>query len=327
MQSEYYETLIHKHLAGELTAQEQEAFDMWLGSAHENRAQLQEAERIWTLTAPVDSTLDIDLDHEISRFKERISPRETAKITPLFSRTVFRIAAAATVLIGGLIALLQLTAGDLQVIETASNEMRQVVLPDESTIWLNENSKLTYDAAFNTRQVDLSGEAFFDVTHNPDRPFSIQSGVGLVQVLGTSFNVSNLPGEDPIVVTVATGRVALSHVDSTARTILEAGYQGMLSKATGTLRQQPNNNPDFMAWRAQPLAFDGTSFDEVVTMLQAHFAIVIEPPAEALAACTFTGEFEAPALGEVLAALSFSLNVDASVTQGVYAFNGTGCSK
>lgn len=325
MQSEYYETLIHKHLSGALTAEEQEAFDRWLDSAQENRAQFQEAERIWTLTAPVDSKLDIDLDHEIARFKARIQPRKTARITPLFSRTVFRIAAAATVLIGGVILLLQLNAGNVQVIETAANETRQVVLPDESTIWLNENSTLTYQSAFDTRQVNLTGEAFFDVTHNPAHPFSIASGAGFVQVLGTSFNVSNHPGEDLIVVTVATGRVALSHVDSTARTILEAGYQGMLSKANGTLRRQPNSNPDFLAWRAQPLAFNGTTFTDVVTMLQTHFAIVIEPPNAALAECTFTGEFESPALSEVLAALSFSLNVDASVTQGVYAFTGTGC--
>lgn len=327
MHSEYYETLIHKHLSGELTAEEQAALDTWLDDAPGNRAQFEEAERIWTLTAPVDSTLDIDLDHEIARFKEQVAFKPTARIVPLFSRTVFRIAAAATVLLGGIILLLQLNANSLQVIETAANETRQVVLPDESTIWLNENSKLTYDAAFNIRQVNLSGEAFFDVTHNPDHPFSIESGVGLVQVLGTSFNVSNLPGEDPIVVTVATGRVALSHVDSTARTILEAGYQGFLSKATGTLSRQPNTNPDFLAWRAQPLNFDNTPFNEVVNKLQTHFAIVIESPAAPLAACTFTGDFDTPALSEVLAALSFSLNVDASVNQGVYAFTGTGCSQ
>ena len=335
MHSEYYETLIHKHLSGELTAEEQTALDTWLDSAAENRAHLEEAERIWTLTAPVDSTLDINLDHEIARFKARVQPeiqsstepQQTARIIPFYSRTVFRIAAAATVLFGGIILLLQLNTGNLQVIKTAANEMRQVVLPDQSTAWLNENSTLTYAAAFKNRQVTLSGEAFFDVTHNPERPFSIESGAGLVQVLGTSFNVSNQPAEDLLVVTVATGRVALSHVDSTARTILEAGYQGTLNTANGALRKQPNNNPDFLAWRPQPLAFDGTTFGEVVTMLQTHFAIVIAPPAEALASCTFTGEFESPALGEVLAALSFSLNVDASVDQGVYAFTGIGCSQ
>ncbi len=335
MHSEYYETLIHKHLSGELTAEEQAALDTWLDGAAENRTRFEEAERIWTLTAPVESTLDINLDHEIARFKERIQPQiqpgipsqQTARILPFYSRTVFRIAAAATVLIGGIILLLQLNAGNVQVIKTAANETRQVVLPDQSTAWLNENSTLTYAAAFKDRQVTLSGEAFFDVTHNPDRPFSIESGAGRVQVLGTSFNVNNRVSEDLLVVTVATGRVALSHVDSTVQTILEAGYQGTLNVASGTVRKQPNNNPNVLAWRPQPLAFDGTTFGEVVTMLQTHFAIVIEPPSDALASCTFTGEFDAPALGEVLAALTFSLNVDASVNQGVYAFTGTGCSQ
>ena len=326
MQSDYYETLIHKYLSGELSTEEQKELETWLEQPG-NRRQLEEAERIWTLTETAGSELDIDLDHEIFRFKQRIDQaRPTKKMTPIYSTTFFRYAAAAAVVLSGIILLLRYSVGGNETIvhETAETT-RVVVLPDLSKVWLNENSRLAYNPEFNARSVELSGEAFFEVTHNMDRPFDITSGPGYVQVLGTSFSVRNKPDEDFMEVTVATGKVALSKAGNDQREELVAGYKGILDKTNNRLSQAPNTNPEFLAWRSRQLAFDNTLFNDVVESLREHFAILIAPPDAALASCTFTGQFDSPALSEVLESLTFSLNIDASIDQGVYAFSGTGC--
>lgn len=332
MHSDYYETLIHKHLSGELSETEQLDLETWLDASAQNRRQVEEAERIWTLTASAGSELDIDLDHEIARFKQRIDqPERTTRIIPLFSNTILRYAAAAVVLIGGIVLLLQLgiSAGESEqiVFETARGEHREIILPDQSTVWLNENSRLAYNSAFEKRDVELNGEAFFEVTHDANNPFDIESGLGHIQVLGTSFSVRNRSNEDQIIVTVATGKVALSHSDSNEQEVLEAGFQGLLGKTDNVLSQQPNSDTEILAWRTRPLIFDNTSLEDVVAMLRQHFAIVIDAPDDALAACTFTGQFDTPAWEEVIASLSFSLNVNTTMNQGVYAFTGTGCSQ
>ena len=328
MHSEYYETLIHKHLSGELSDQEQQDLETWLEQP-DNRRQFEEAERIWTLTAQAGSELDIDLNHEIARFKQRINFQEN-KIKPILPGKILWYAVAASVLLGGILILLELSgydASDTILFETAHAETQEITLPDQSKIWLNENSTISYKERFETRDIEFTGEAFFEIAHNPDRPFRIQSSEGLVEVLGTSFSVRNRPDEDLMVVTVATGVVALSATGSPNREELTAGFQGTLDKNEQLLSSQPNSNPDFLGWRSRPLAFDTTPFGEVVEQLRAHYAIVINDPDPALARCTLTGQFDGKPLSDVIALLSFSLNIETTVDQGVYAFSGTGCSQ
>ena len=332
MHSEYYETLIHKHLSGELTPEEQAQFDVWLESSPGNRQRLEEAERIWTLSASAGSELDIDLDHEMARFKTRIARvSEPKATTPVFKLRLLRYAAAAVLLIGGVLLILQnrdsWTNQDMVVVQTIAGESKEIVLPDESTVWLNENSKLAYAAGFDNRDIELNGEAFFDVEHNPANPFDITTGQGQIQVLGTSFGIRNRSADDLITVTVATGLVSLTNSSTGQQEVLEAGYQGILQKSDNSLVQKPNDNPEFLSWRNRPLVFNNTSFDNVVEQLRAHFAIVIESPDTTLAACTLTGEMESATLEEVIELLSFSLNIEVAVDQGVYAFTSTGCSQ
>ena len=329
MQSEYYETLLHKHLADELTSEEEQTLSEWLDESPDHRRQLEEAKRIWTLTATSHSKLDLDLEAEIGRFKDRIQFETTpANVIPLHQTAVWRYAAAAVILIGGIVFILRMGLFEpgMTTIETASGETQRVELPDGSTVRLNESSQLQYSTPFDQRTVQLTGEAFFDVERLPERPFLIESGIGVVQVLGTSFNVRNHPDEEDIRVTVASGRVALGVQGATPQQILEAGYLGIIEKRTGTISSQPNDNPALLSWRAEPLVFDATPFDEVVSQLQEYFAIRMTPPDTILHACTFTGQFDAPELDKILASISFSLNIQATSNQDVYAFSGEGCA-
>ena len=329
MHSDYYETLLHKHLAGELSGEEQRDLEGWLDESPEHRRRLEEAERVWALTEFAGSELELDLGSEIDRFKQRVGLAESSmKVVPLKSRFVWRYAAAAVLLIGAMAVLFLRNgwngADDAFVIATGEGETRQTTLPDGSIAWLNEQSRLTYDPDFEFRSLTLEGEAFFEVIRDESRPFEVESGRARVRVLGTSFSVRR--HSDEVRVLVATGRVALSLADSDQREELTPGYLGMLDEVRGTVTSRPNTDPSMLAWRASPLSFETAPFGDVVEALRAHFAIAVETPDSALAACTFTGSFEAPSLTEILESIEFSLNIEASVQQGVYAFSGIGCS-
>ena len=333
MYSDYYETLIHKHLSGELTSSEEQSLNTWLEESPQHRAHLQEAERIWELAgADPQFSLDIDLEHEIARFNDRVHNENAARVeAPAPApgahglRLIWRYAAAAVLLLGAVMFLMQSKGGGMVLIETAANETREVILPDESTVLLNEHSRIAFDEGFSERFVQMHGEVFFDVQHDASRPFRIQSGKGWVEVLGTSFVVRYRPQEPEIRVTVSTGRVAFGVPELNQQEILEPGYSGTLVKATNTLSVAPNEDPNFQVWRNRSLAFDETPLIDVVQVLRTHFGIVIDAIDPGLERCTFSGEFESPQLDAVLDMLSFTVDIDISVQDGVYEFSGVGC--
>lgn len=82
-------------------------------------------------------------------------------------------------------------------IATQPGTHSKTILPDGSTVWLNAGSKLTYNKNFNaaTREVELSGEAYFDVKKDEHRPFIIHTSAMHIKVLGTAFNVKSYPGD------------------------------------------------------------------------------------------------------------------------------------
>src|SRR5690606_2859673 len=91
-----------------------------------------------------------------------------------------------------------------------SNEHRLLHLPDGSTVIVGVGSKLNYPSSFDslrTREVYLEGQAYFDIRHNPQKPFIIHTGKVATTVLGTSFNIKAWPEDQDITVTVTRGKV------------------------------------------------------------------------------------------------------------------------
>jgi len=114
-----------------------------------------------------------------------------------------------------------------EIIAVYSQEMPSMVtLSDGSTVMLKSGSRLIKKNNFSgrTREVILEGEAFFDISHNPNRPFIIHTGPVRTTVLGTSFSITAIPGEGSMTVTVVEGTVRIEDGEELL-TILEANQQ------------------------------------------------------------------------------------------------------
>lgn len=98
----------------------------------------------------------------------------------------------------------------LKVSNDEAASVKKVRLPDGSTIYLNVHASVLYDKnSFNVRrrEMTLSGEAYFQVAHDPQKPFVIHAGNSITTVLGTSFNIDAYDSEDEVNITLVEGKV------------------------------------------------------------------------------------------------------------------------
>jgi ferric-dicitrate binding protein FerR (iron transport regulator) len=133
------------------------------------------------------------------RFQYKINKTDSSKVKyPITRKLWFQVAAVAAILFLGLLGggtLMYFFSGnkinqEQLVFETPRGEKSMVKLPDGSQVWLNANSRLVYHSfSSKHRQVELKGEAFFNVAHNANAPFVVKTNECEVKVLGTSFNV------------------------------------------------------------------------------------------------------------------------------------------
>lgn len=114
-------------------------------------------------------------------------------------------------------------------IRTPRGGQYRLTLPDGSKVWLNAESSLSYPIQFSDsiRRITLSGEAFFDITKNPQKPFVVESGEQRVTVIGTTFNVNAYKDATATITTLATGSIRIANLDGTVISDLRPGQQAV----------------------------------------------------------------------------------------------------
>lgn len=198
-------------------------------------------------------------------------------------------------------------APQLQVIQTTANMRRNIVLSDGTHIYMAPGSKLTFDAlAFGVkkREMHLTGEAFFNVKHRPDKPFIITTDNGLtVSVLGTSFNVYSRP-HAVTDVKVASGLVGIStyhHI-----TYLKAGQQLAYQTGSHQLKVSKVKLRQAAALQNQALVFDDDNAAAIAQKLQRWYNIKVIALPAAKKHARFSGELKDTGLANVLQALKYA---------------------
>jgi ferric-dicitrate binding protein FerR (iron transport regulator) len=192
----------------------------------------------------------------------------------------------------------------------------QITLPDGTRVWLNGESTIRYSLPFNnsTRNVVLEGEAFFDVTKNPEVPFIVTSTHATVRVLGTTFNYKAYPGEKTEVV-LAEGKVCLNTNSKTAKQaefMLSPGEHAVINENTGQVKIAKENIDKYIAWHSGRLVFDDSPLPEVVKKLERWYGIDVFVRDPQLLSSHITTTFENESLYEVfeLLELASPLKID-----------------
>ena len=169
---------------------------------------------------------------------------------------------------------------------------RLMVLSDGSTVRLNMGSGLEYEVGFSDtlREVHLTGEAFFDVKHDPERPFIIHTGNIRTTVLGTAFNIRAFPDEEAVTVTVVRGKVRVGD-ERESKAVLAANQQLLLNRRSRELKQQTVNTEEAIQWTKSDFILDNITFGEAEAIIEARYGVDIVFDNVQLEQCRFTATF------------------------------------
>lgn len=243
-------------------------------------------------------------------------------IRKLRPRGIFRHAAVwAAVLFGiGFYAIYQAgrqrTAKPQMALLQKKNPMGQrasITLTDGSVVLLGADSRLVYPETFNgsTREVTLEGEAFFEISENPQQPFIVHTGDVQTKVLGTSFRISAFKGS-PVTVAVATGKVRVDqkqHSGLLELAVLTPGRQVTWNGVPGSTAIAAVNVADVEGWKSARLVFNNRSLKEVAAELERWYNVNITFERREKAAETITVTlFAAGSLEKTLQTLSVGSN-------------------
>jgi len=196
-------------------------------------------------------------------------------------------------------------------IETAQKEISRVILPDGSLVELNEMSALEYPRIFSTekRYVKLNGEAYFNVYHNPAKPFIVQTNNIEIKVLGTSFNVFNRSRQKQEVY-LQEGSVEVTHINKKEKSVNL--LPGQIVVVQGDKMQVGvNDDINYLSWKTGKIVFKETSLDEVAWVLSHTFNCNIVFEKEELKNLKYTGVIIDQPLEKILKAIDGSFeNID-----------------
>lgn len=150
----------------------------------------------------------------------------------------------------------------------------QLLLPDSSKIWLNSASTIKYPKHFkNTRDVYLlEGEAFFDVSHHPEKPFIVHTSSVSTRVLGTAFSVKAYKALSSITVTVQRGKVRVDEKERNLGT-LTPNKQLVFRKSDHAVRNETVNSAFSTAWKQGECILTGAYFDEIMLAISNRFNV------------------------------------------------------
>lgn len=138
-------------------------------------------------------------------------------------------------------------------------------LSDGTRIWLNAGSKLKYPVVFaqNVREVEITGEGYFEVEHDEARPFIVKVNGVAVQVLGTSFNISSYA--DEVVTTLVTGRVSLTKGEHKVE--LQPDEQAVLEPGETDFKVVKVNAQNYTLWKEGVFWFENSNLETIMNYL------------------------------------------------------------
>jgi len=207
-------------------------------------------------------------------------------------------------------------------------QMLLVKLPDSSKIWLNAESEIRFLKHFTeetTRSVILNGEAYFDVSHDPDHPFVVKSGGLTTTVYGTSFNIRAYGNEVETSVTVNSGKVGVMAVSDTSKMVMLLPRDKLVYSGKKFTKVVADSEAD--GWVKGDLMFDQTPLLEVFATIARKFNVRVHADADRYQNCSLTARFANQPLSVVLKTLRLAMNIKATQTgQTIFIEGGAACS-
>ena len=367
--SEYIKQIVVDYLQGTASKKDIRRLKHWLAENDENRDCFYKIKSSWSLSGKLSDKVRFDDDILWNKLQRKLSKKESDNKTREFNLSgitrILRIAATWLIIfaLGSSVTYL-ITKKDhtppsrKTAIFSPLGSKSQVMLPDGSSVWLNAGSMLEYGADFNLdgRKLTLTGEAFFEVTTNPEKPFIVHAGNIAIIALGTSFNVKAYPEEKKVVTTLVKGEVIIEGKDDqmkpftvslqpkqnviyfTDKKLIEEytqvtqdDYKRDMKKdkpvtitplaSVPVIKDEIVKTELYTSWKDKRWIIEGEIMSNLSVMLERRFNVTISIHSEELKSYRFSGTLENETLEQVFQILRLTLPVDYTIDKGKVIVN------
>ncbi len=308
-----YRELVIKFLAGEITDGEMDVLKVWLEEDHANRRIFDEENELWQESG-IKTKLDhfktdiawSDISTQLGIGKNRVIP------VVILNKNNFRILIAAAsiaclVAIGGLTLWLTERKSDKQIVVASTTvcagegEKARIFLADSTQVFMNSGSTLKYTTGYNIkeRSVELTGEAFFNVRTNPEKPFVVQLGKMSVSATGTRFNVLSYGNEGRVETTLEEGKIQVS-IRGQETIYVKSGQQVVYFKKTNKAIVREVATETYTSWKENKLRFNDTPFEETLRKISRRYNVTFEIRNHDLLELKYTATFIDESIEDVM---------------------------
>lgn len=323
MKDKKFFDLCARRLSGSISSEEDVELTQLLESDPDRQRAYSELEKQWNTSGNLRLKYEFNPMEAWQKFSEMKSDHKPKTIRWVHFAT--RLAAMVVLTIGLGFLFREFGKSEPYYYATFEGETRWVTLPDSSKVRLNESTLLTVAEDFNEseRNIELKGEAFFEIKRDESRPFIIQTDKARTRVLGTSFNIRALEGEPRVEIYVVSGKVSFSSEQS--ELILTKGMAANFSKVEQTVALDQSGG-NALAWHSENLKFNDTPLNQVFDDLSDYFNVEFQVSNNQIYNCRFTGEFKQPDLEEILKVISISADIFYTKNNNSYTISGEGCT-
>lgn len=297
-------SIIGKKLAGEVSQDEDKALNEWIDSSTTNKRVYLQIKELWyhkqdqTNNSQAIAAYD-KLINRI-RFAEVVQAQtRVQRISSQVNQFVKYAAIIFFILSFGFLSYYYFTEENSKdefcVISVPKGNKSEILLPDGSKIWLNNNSKLIYPKKFNKseRKVDLIGEAYFEIKRNVKVPFVVKTPDVSIKVLGTKFNVSAYPNDKFIETTLISGKVSVkSNENPEIEQTLDPGESMTFDKVSNHTTISRVDTKFYTYWMKGEFSFKDEKFEMLAKRIERIYNVEITFENPELKEKTYTGDFK-----------------------------------
>ncbi len=225
--------------------------------------------------SPVDCSSETDSERIWASICKKT--KETKISTQSLFYKWYSVAASILLIIsfGGIASLLikQSNPVPMYVVTTGIQNLEKIQLPDGTNVCLGPGSRLEYPAKFadNNRDIKLKGQAFFDVTKNPEKPFHVKMNDIKVEVLGTSFELFNYDDSEEMEAVLVNGKIKVEHKINSRLPqikIMKPNDRIVLNKQTGKVELGIVDADKYTSWRSGVLSFENENLSMIIPRLE-----------------------------------------------------------
>ena len=311
MQIEHLYNLIAKKFTKEISEDEKAELELWYNENQKNIKLYNKLDSIWQKSVDTNIDYNPEIPGAIKAFKERVKLFEKQKQRRTILLRASQIAASVLIIISLTYYInLQKQASEIVEIISDNTTVKEVILPDSSIIFLNNNTSVKYKKSFKNRNIELNGEAFFEIKKLNNKPFTVESNNTYTKVLGTSFNIkSRKEINSNVQISVVTGKVKFSGNKNDKTVILTQNQQAVYNDETSEIETSELVNNNFLAWKTGTLIFKNTPLKEVLVVLKDVYNIEYSVTTNEVLDLKVTCEFDNAEIGSIIDDLELFLPI------------------